>query len=244
MTPDVNPVTIQQGAYDALKSAVLGSGLNSPIVSKYYEPERNAVAARGMAAPNIYNTKVQVDYEERQAEEARQAAARAAKAQDDEKAKLEADMANPSKYKRVPGKDGGYSFVAPDGTQLSAWEYSRIKGISPADAVKKSGNPIDSGFQNDYKNLESFLTAVRNNDKKKLDKYYTANPGLKNYEKNLPKLYQDFQSKYPTIFGGNKSGRQPTNQTFIPSKDSQPRSTGGGFDVGKIFQQTLSGLFK
>lgn len=221
--PPINPATIQQGAYDQLKQAVLGAGLNTPTISGLYAVPQSAIASKGANAAGNYNTGVQADYQARQEAEARAVAQKAAQ-----------DANDPSKYQQIPKKDGGYTFLDPSGKEISAWAFARITGKSPDQILSKSENPIDQGFINDYKNLQGFLTAVRNNDTKTIDSAYKANPGLKNFQKDIPSLIQQFQKHYPTVFGLQGSGHQSVASSYIPAKSSKKSgiSSGGSGKVG------------
>lgn len=140
-----------------------------------------------------------------------------------EKAALEAavqrekDLNDPSKYQQIPKDDGGYTFLDPDGNEISAFTYSRVVNKSPDKILSDSQNPIDQGFVNDYKNLQDFMTAVRNNDTEAVDAALKANPELEKFKKDLPGLIQRFKEHYPTVFGGTQNGNQSVNSSYIPS---------------------------
>lgn len=197
-----NPVTTQQNAYDTLKSAVLGSNLNSPEVAGLYSSAGKANLSQLANAGGNYNTGVTVANQQ---------------AQEKAIAQAQKDFSDPSKYQQIPKADGGYTFVDPAGNEISAFAYSRATNKSPDSILSKSQNPIDVGFVQDYKNLQDFMNAIVNKDTKKTDAILKANPELKNYEKDLPGLIQRFQAHYPTVFGGTQNGFQPTTSTFIPN---------------------------
>lgn len=218
-TDGTDRVSIQQGAYDALRAATLGAGLRSDIATNYFAPERSADLAQG----NARISKAEADWQADEQERIRKNAAAAAAASG-------SGSSGSGKFERVAKEDGGFAFYDPDGNEISAWQYSRAQGKDPTYAVKGSQNPIDQGFSQDYKNLQSFLTAVRNGDKKTVKAYYKANPKLKKYEKNVQKLTQDFQKRYPTVFGTRGSGRQSPWSVSIkkPSKGGGSLSSSYG----------------
>lgn len=205
--------------YAQLKSAVLGAQQaggasplgNFPELQKLYgdlgslEPKSQAVAG------DVYNTQVQVANQK-----AAEAAARAA----------QNDMLDPSKYKQVPISDGGYKFLAPNGQEISANDYSRITGKSLDNILTDSQNPIDMGFKNDYKNLQDFLSAVQNKDTAQVDATIKAQPELDKYRNDLQGLIQRFKDHYPTVFGGTQNGNQAVNSTYIPNASVVGASTG------------------
>lgn len=198
-----------------LKSAVLGaqqqgtpaSPLGSfPELAKLYQssfqlPQSNA-AVQGTAN----NVSVQLANQNRAAQEA-------------------SSLNDPSKYQQVPKSDGGYEFIDPSGKGISAFAYARATGKSPDKILSQSQNPIDIGFVQDYKNLQEFINDMVNNDKEKIDIALKANPELGKYKKDIPGLIDRFKQHYPTVFGGNQNGNQPTNSTYIPNTKAAGNNT-------------------
>lgn len=214
--------------YAQLKSAVLGAqqaGGASPLGSfpelqkltddtASLEPKSQAVAGAA------YNASVQ------------DANAKAAAAT---KIKQEQDMLDPSKYTKVPLSDGGYKFLAPNGQEISANDYSRITG-SPVDKVlADSRNPIDISFQQDYNQLQTYMhnkiASHSNNpdpvakEKALLAAQQTEQAVQKAYgvdlsKMEIPDVLSKFQQAYPTVFGqGGLSGPHtagaPAGTTFF-----------------------------
>lgn len=227
ITPPVAapPPSPQQAAYDALKSAVLGSGLSVPEVSGYYGPERDAAARAVTSAGGNYNTNVAADN-----------AAAAAKAAAEAKLKEAQDMQDPNKYQQVAKQDGGYTFLDPSGKEISAWQYARVTGSDPAKLLSQSQNPVDIGFVNDYKNLQDYITAKVNakNDPSGAGATASQIEGIvqKQYGVNLAKMnisdvIKRFQQAYPTVFGLHKPGVS-AGQTLLPTSGSLDLSGGAG----------------
>lgn len=192
--------------YAQLKAAVMGAQQaggasplgNFPELEKLYGNVNPQAQKSQQVAGNVYNA--QVDE------------ANAKKARETQNAMLDA-----SKYSRVPAADGGWNFIAPNGQLISANDYSRITGQSLDKVLSNSQNPIDQGFADDYNNLQDFLSAIRNKDTAKVNATIADNPELDKYKNDLPGLIQTFKEHYPTVFGGNKSGNQPVNSTYIPN---------------------------
>lgn len=199
-------------AKDDLKAATLGmsSDINAAYQSAEQLPQSNAVMQAGG-----YNDAAQVE----NAKAAKRAALEA-------QAQKAADMADPSKYQMLPKDDGGYQFVAPNGKEISAYDYSRITG-SPIDSIlKDSQNPIDIGFVQDFSNLQNFMQAVLNKDKETVDSIVSQNKELENYRNDIPGLLKRFRQAYPTVFGGGGfQGRNTpgvrAGSTYIPAGQSQ-----------------------
>lgn len=147
-------------------------------------------------------------------------------AQQAEQARLAA-MADPNKYQQVPKKDGGYSFLDPMGKEISAYDYSRITGKDLGNILQSSQNPIDVGFNNDWKNLQDFMSALVSKDTKTVNAAIKAAPALKQYENDLPGLIKKFQQEYPTVFGYHQAG-VPVGQTFIPASSGNLINSSGG----------------
>lgn len=219
--------------YAQLKSAVLGAQQaggasplgNFPELSKLYgdlsDLQPKAQAVQGAA----YNAQVEDA-------NAKAAAARAASAQN--------AMLDPSKYQRVPAGDGGWNFIAPNGQQISANDYSRITGKSLDEVLKNSQNPIDTSFQEDYKNLNDYIknkiasAQDPNSDAAKqvaaIEQKVKDSYGIDLKGAQISDVMNAFQQAYPTVFGGNKTG-VPAGQTFIPTSQygqANQNNAGGG----------------
>ena len=216
-------------AKDDLKAAVLGATSNTPgatlggypDIAQYYAPEIAAANSNAQVNAQGYNDAAQVA----NAEAARTAALQA-------KAQAAADLADPSKYQRLPKEDGGYSFLDPAGKEISAYDYSRITGNSLETVLAGSLNPVDVGFQQDFSNLQDFMNAISGGDKKKVKKYTGATPELLNYEKDIPGLIEKFKRAYPTVFGlGGFQGRGTAGQRVGTAYVPYPTGS-GGYDLG------------
>lgn len=215
------PQTIQGNNYDSLKAAVLGSGLSLPEVSNYFSPEAGAMLTKGSNAAGNFNTGV--------LDANNQAAEREARANQIDSLKLKVqtaqDQADPSKYQQVAKDDGGYAFYDGAGNEISAFQYARATNKSPVDVLKNSTNPIDIGFNQDYKQLQDYLTAKANskNDPKAAKTAQAIEAAVKkNFGLDLHKMKPDdvigkFKVAYPTVFGGTNKGI-PAGQTLIAPK--------------------------
>lgn len=226
--------------YEQLKAAVQGSTQQGaptsplgsfPELAKLYSsafqlPLSNA-ASKGLGA----QTDVKV-YNQKAAEEE-------AKANQLDELKLQAqslqDAQDPSKFQQVAKDDGGYGFYDGAGNEISAFEFARATGKSPADVLAQSQNPIDIGFNQDYKQLQDYLNAKANskNDQtaadtaKNIEAIVKKNYGVDLHKMQIKDVIKQFQSAYPTVFGGNRKG-VPAGQTFIPGKNSLQPGAGGG----------------
>lgn len=218
--------------YAALKSAVQGSTQlgsptsplgNFPELAKLYSSSFQLPLSNAATAVQSNNTALTVKNQQDQ-----QAAAQ----------KQQQDMLDPSKYQRIPAQDGGWNFIAPNGQSISAYDYARVTGKSLTDVLANSSNPIDSGFTQDYNNLQKLLNDVRasgNDTKAKaaVANAIAAQPALKKYQNDIPGLIQAFQQHYPTVFGGNVSGNQPVNKTFVPQENTKASlGLGAGGSIG------------
>lgn len=109
------------------------------------------------------------------------------------------DLQDPSKYQQVRTKDGGFSYFDPAGKQVSLKQYSSITGKLPAQILKDSENVLDHQFLNDYKKLEDFMNATTSGDKKKVQEFQTAYPGLKGV--TMDYVINNFKTHYPNVYG-------------------------------------------
>ncbi len=214
---------------DALKQAVMGSQqLGSPtsplgnfpeLASLYkssFQLPLSSAAVKGEAS----NAGVQVENQ--------RAAEKAALQQ-------QADLKDPNKYQQLAKADGGYSFVDPTGKEISAYEYSRVTGKSPDKLLSESQNPIDIGFNQDYKNLQDYINAkvnAKNNGEAATTAKQIEEQVKKDYDVDLKgmdikQVISRFQEAYPTVFGLQKAGVR-SGQTLIPSASSVDLAGGGG----------------
>lgn len=144
-----------------------------------------------------------------------------------------------SNYQVLQRADGGYGFYDPSGKEVTAAEYAAATGKAPTDVLKNSTNPIDIGYQKDFKDLQDYI-----NLKLQSSKDTAAAQKAKAIEQDVQKthkiniakltpaqLIQQFQSAYPTIYGANQ-GNAPGVQaghTFIPqATQSFVQNSGGG----------------
>ena len=206
----------------ALKDAVLGASKNTPgsplgnypDIAGLYEASAQLPTSSAQVSAQGFNDDVAVA----NAKAAKEAALKAA-------AQKAADIADPNKYQRLPKEDGGFSFVAPDGKEISAYDFSRITGNSIETVLKDSQNPIDVGFQQDYSNLQKFLTAVSSGDKETADSFIQQAPELEKYRNDVQGLIDRFRQAYPTVFGmggfqGKGTAGQPLGTSLVPSAGS------------------------
>jgi hypothetical protein len=138
-------------------------------------------------AGDQYNTQVQV-------ENARAAASA--------HAQQIADLADPSKYKRVPKQDGGFDFIGPDGQQVDIATLASRTNTDPSDWVKDSNNPIDVQYLNDYSNMKKFMDAVVSKDTNAIKQFTDSDPNLSHYQSKggLQQLLQDFHNTYQRYY--------------------------------------------
>lgn len=127
-------------------------------------------------------------------------------------------------YQRIKKSDGGYTFLDPDGNEISAYDYANAIGKSSADVLADSENPIDVGYQQDFKNLNDYINNKLNSkyDEKAraaAEAVEKAHTDVDLRSMNPQQLIDRFKTAYPTVYGGNKPG-VPVGQTFIPK--SQP----------------------
>jgi hypothetical protein len=171
-------------------------------------------------------------------EEASQRAA--AQKSDDEAqaAKDELDYLNdPRNYRAVINKVGGYDFYNPMGGKISPVEYAKVTNQHLTDVYKKSEDPKDKEFVEDYKQLFDLGKAMQSGDKTALDKLFKKDPSLEKAMRNKKLSYGDvvkqFRSYYPGYFGEKQFDSYGNNRTL-------PNS---GQDIGSRVKKLLSGLF-
>lgn len=129
------------------------------------------------------------------------------------------ERANAKKnYQRKRAPDGGWNFYDGDGNPITAKDYADAFGKSTADVLSGSENPMDIGYQEDYQNLQDFVTALSTGDKAKVEAYYQTNgDALRNMSPQ--EVFQKFREAYPTVYGSTPtSNQQAPGSTFIPSR--------------------------
>lgn len=152
--------------------------------------------------------------------------------------------ASASNYQQVARPDGGFGFYDPNGNEISAAQYASATGKTPGDVLKNSTNPIDIGYQKDFKDLQQYINLKLQSGQDTAAKQKASaieQEVQKNYKINIAKLtpaqlISQFQSAYPTIYGQNQVGAFQKNsnagvqsgQTFIPQATSSFVQNAGG----------------
>ncbi len=194
------------------------------VVNAAYAHQYSAPINQGLANAHVNESAVAV-------EEAKKAAAAA------EQAKKDAE--DPSKYQRIPRSDGGFGFYDPSGKEITAHDYARVIGSTVDQVLGDSENPIDRGFLQDYKNLQDYMTAWQNNDRKKIDEIQKQSPELKKITSPAD-LIKRFYQAYPTVygkggFGGAHTAGQRLGTNFVPAyqgSDQQDYGVGNSGQIG------------
>lgn len=242
ITPAPDPSGAPSGGdqYATLKAAVNGATqLGSPTsplgdfpeLAKLYSSAFQLPLSQAGTAVQANNTALTVKNNENQAAFKKQ---------------IEQDMIDPSKYKQVANPDGGFDFLAPNGQKISAYDYARITGKDLGTILKSSQNPIDVGFQQDYKNLQDYINNKINSSRdpnsdaakqvKAVEDKVSQEFGLDLAKMPIKDVIQAFQQAYPTVFAGggfqgpNTAGVK-AGSTFLPTQDfakNNALASGGG----------------
>lgn len=152
------------------------------------------------------------------------AAAKKAAAEAEQRQK---DLSDPSKYRQVQNKNGGYDFYDPNGNQVDIATLSAKTGTKPADWLKDSQDPTDVQYKNDYSNLQKFMDAVTSKDKKTVDAFTSTDSNLKKYTQSkggLHNLMQDFYNSYQRYYVPRSQDPQAWGR--IPGSPLVPTSQG------------------
>lgn len=204
----------------------MSNPLNSPL-GKF--PELAAMYQNNFQAP-VLNAQVNAQSSHDQTLLANQ------KASADAESQKQQYLSDPSNYQQVARPDGGYGFYDASGKEISAQDYAAATGKSVPDVLRNSQNPIDIGFQKDYKDLQDYinLKLQSSTDKGAATKASAIEADVsKTYGINIAKLTPDqlikaFQAAYPTVYGGHNTG-VPVGQTLIPqATDSFVQNSGSG----------------
>lgn len=236
-TPDPTGAPTGSDQYATLKAAVQGATqLGSPTSPLGSFPELAKLYSSAFQLP-LSNAGTAV--------QANNTALTVKNAQDQAtfKQQMDQDMTDPSKYKQVPAPDGGYNFLAPNGQQISAYDYARVTGKDLGTILKQSQNPIDLGFEQDYKNLQDYINNKINSSKdpnsdaakqaSAVESEVKSNYGIDLAKMPIQDVIAAFQKAYPTVFSGqpNQGAGVSTGQTFIPTQSyatNNALTSGGG----------------
>lgn len=166
------------------------------------------------------------------------------------KAQKEADKADPKAYKIVRKADGGYDFFDPDGQQVDIATYSQRTGVNPVEVLKKSDNPIDRQYINDYNNLQSFIDAVTAGDVKKVQEYVktakTRGVDLQKYntKNGINDLVAEFTRAYRRYYSPDWGANVPDQPVVGPAysqNEINKLRLGGGSGGGLSLQTNRVG---
>lgn len=170
-------------------------------------PSSSLGASQGPELANAYRSSFQLPASssavsaQANVSQAAVAAAKAAAAA--EAAKRQADLSDPSKYRQVPSKDGGFNYFDPNGNQVDIATLTQRTGTKPQDWIKGSEDPTDIQYQQDYQNLQKFTNAVLTRDKATVDKFLNNDPNLKQYTQGkggIHNLINQFQQTYQRYY--------------------------------------------
>lgn len=142
-------------------------------------------------------------------------------------------------YTVKPRKDGGFGFYDADGNEISASDYASATGKSLDSVLKKSNNPVDKAFLQDYKQLNDYINNKLNakNDPKARSAAQAVETQVRKlyniplHQQTPDSLINAFTQAYPTVFGGNQAGKQGTN-TLLPSANSQKQQKTSKYSLG------------
>lgn len=146
-----------------------------------------------------------------------------------------------SDYQRIKKKDGGYAFFDPSGKEISAYDYANGVGKNPADVLADSENPIDIGYQQDYKNLQDYIGAKLNSKQdsqaasqaKQIEDQVRQAHGIDLSSLNPQQLIDQFKQAYPTVYGGHRPGVEAGSVLIGPRPSATSLDlTGGGAGIG------------
>jgi hypothetical protein len=218
---------------DQLRQAVLGAGnIQAPAAPNqaFATPELQQAAQIDFQLPQ---SSIGADAIAKQAQMDVNAAEQAAAAEKQRKAA----MLDPSKYLQIPKEDGGYAFLDPEGKEISAHDYARVKGVAVDKVLADSENPIDAGFLEDYNNLQNYANAKLNSAydpeakaaAQEIERQVKEQFGEDLSTMDIKQLVERFQRAYPTVYGLKKPG-VTVGRTFIPG--AQSADGGAGAPIG------------
>lgn len=152
--------------------------------------------------------------------------------------KQKAALSDPKNYQKIPKADGGFAFFDPSGKEISAHDYALVTGQPVSKVLADSENPIDMAFTNDYNNLQKYMQAWQNGDKKTIDSIQKQSPALAKIT-NPQDLIKRFYQAYPTVYGlggfnGPGTAGQPNGTSFIPNASAGQSNDNYSGDIGSI----------
>lgn len=203
-------------------------------------PVSNLGASQGAELANMYQSSFQLPQSQgavgAQANIAAEQVAAAKKAAAEAEQRQQ-DLANPDKYRKVPSKDGGYDFFAPDGSQIDIATLTQKTGTKADYWLKDSQDPTDIQYLEDSKNLQNFVNAALTKDKNTYQGYIDSakangidlNPYIKN-KGGVHNLIQKFQQTYQRYYVPQSKdpqawGRVPGNPVVPASQGSSTTPT-------------------
>jgi hypothetical protein len=223
---------MDQGSLSKYREALLGvSGIGTPGATPNSTPE---VQPQIQNIQNMYKGTFQAGAAKR----AIGAVGGAAGAQADQEAaaleKQKQDLLDPSKYRQEIDEQGGYKFFDPQGQEIDIKGFSAATGKHVTDVLKKSQNPYDRQFVQDYKQVEELGSIMQRGDKKALEKLYKKQPGLKETlkGKTYSQIVTDFRKFYPRFFNSTPTAKP--QQTTYGNKTTEDIGGGGASLMDRI----------
>lgn len=94
----------------------------------------------------------------------------------EEAARREQEMQDPRNYQIVRTPTGGMRFIDPSGNEVTVRDYARVSGQTPAEVLEQSQDPQDQQFVEDYKNMQTTINALYNEDAGALQQMRARDP--------------------------------------------------------------------
>lgn len=176
----------------------------------------------------------------------RKAAAQMAADEEELKRKELERLQDPNEYKAIVNKVGGYDFFDPLDNKISAVEYARKKNMQLTEVYKKSQDPNDKDFLDDYKRVTELGKAVQSGDKDARDKIFDKDPNFKKeYEKaTLQEIVNDLHQVYPGYFRSDeeqKNRSKRVNNTRLNDNNVFKGKDDKSSNIIKSFLSSLVG---
>lgn len=160
----------------------------------------------------------------------------------EEMARREQEMQDPRNYQIVRTPTGGMRFIDPSGNEVTVRDYARVSGQTPAEVLEQSQDPQDQQFVEDYKNMQTTINALYNEDAGALQQMQSRDPegfsvlqDYTNQHGNLSDaadaMMEDFMNYYGDYYG--REGQE--GQLAAPEFAQNTSPSASAREVGTTF---------
>jgi len=125
-------------------------------------------------------------------------------------------------YNKTKNEIGGWNYFDQEGNPISAWDFSKGKGVSVSEALSGSDDPNDQQFNDDYKKINQILAMSDKEFDTWRQELAIDYPEQSEWDKK--KWVEYIRDRYGSVFGQYKP--YESQMQSMPTETAQPQQSG------------------